>query len=123
VSRIPIDHRLVEREQRGGLEDCGEPRQALRVYERRCEAEYEPIERGEIRGALSGAIADQHLVLEVQRFSGDGAYPAGAEDFRDGDEEVDGEEVDGEEEEVAHEPNAITRASLGKTARRPSLAR
>ena len=68
----------MELEQRGWPKDCSELRDALRAYEQRCQAEYKPIERREIRGAVSAAIAYQHLVLEEQRFCSDGADAARA---------------------------------------------
>ncbi len=57
------------------------------------------------------------LMFEKQGLGRDGAYPAGAEKFRE-----DNEEVNGEEEKIAHGSNAITLANLCKTSRRPRLA-
>jgi hypothetical protein len=84
---LPIDQGLVELEQGGWPQDGGELRDAVRADEQRGQAEHEPIERGEIRRALLAAIADQPLVLEEQRFGGDGADAPGTQNFREGHEE------------------------------------
>ena len=54
----------------------------------------------EIRSTLSGAIADEQLVLQQQRLCGDGADATWAEQLCDGDQQV-----GGEDEEVAHVAN------------------
>jgi hypothetical protein len=41
---------------------------------------------------LSGAIADQQLVLQHQGFCGDGTYTTWADQLRDGDQQVNGED-------------------------------
>ena len=56
-------------------------------------------------------------MLEQQRFRGDGADATGAEEFREGDEQV-----NREEKQFAHGCNAITPAVLRKTARKRELA-
>jgi hypothetical protein len=48
------------------------------------------IERRQIRCALPGSISDQKLMFEQKRLCGDGACAAGAEQLRDGDQQVDG---------------------------------
>ncbi len=60
--------------------------------------EHKAIEHGEIRRALSGAIADQELMFEQERFSCDLARAARAEEFREGHEQM-----DRQEEQIAHE--------------------
>jgi hypothetical protein len=74
--------------------------------------EHKLIDRCEIRGALSGAIADEQLMLEQQRLRSDTPHAARAEEFGEGDEQV-----DGQEEQIAHESHVITFANLRKTAR------
>ena len=49
-------------------------------------------------------------MLEQQRFRGDGADATRAEEFREGDKQV-----DRQEEQIAHESNVITPANLRKT--------
>ena len=71
------------------------------------------IERGQIRGALPAAIADQELMLEQQRFCGDGADANRTEECREGEERV-----NGEEEQFARESNATTNVIMRKTARK-----
>jgi hypothetical protein len=46
--------------------------------------EHKAIERGEIRRTLSGAIADQELMLEQESLSCDPAHAARAEEFSRG---------------------------------------
>jgi hypothetical protein len=76
------------------------------------QSEHKAIERSEIRGTLSGAIADQELMLEQQRLRSDTAGAARAEEFREGDQQV-----DRQEKQIAHESNVITSANLRKTVR------
>ena len=71
-----------------------------RAHEQRGQPEHEAIERGQIRRTLSGAIADEQLMLEQQGFCGDGAYATWAEQLREGDQQV-----NGEDEEFAHGAN------------------
>lgn len=82
------------------------------AHEEGGQSEHKPIDRGEIRGALLGAIADQELMLEQQRLRSDTADAARAEEFREGDEQV-----DRQEEQIAPESHIITFANLRKTAR------
>ena len=74
--------------------------------------EHEAIERSEIRGALSGTIGDEHLLLEQQRLGGNGTGAARAEEFRDG-----YEKVNREEQQIAHGPHRITPEIVRKTVR------
>ncbi len=60
--------------------------------QQRDQPEHEAIERSEIRGALSRTIGDEQLLLEQQRLGGNSTGAARAEEFRDGDEKVNGEE-------------------------------
>src|ERR1700752_4791105 len=73
--------------------------------------EHKAIEHGEIRRTLSGAIADQELMFEQERFSYDLARSARAEEFREGHEQM-----DRQEEQIAHELETILPANLHKTA-------
>jgi hypothetical protein len=75
--------------------------------------EHKAIEHGEIRRTLSGAIADQELMFEQERFSYDLARSARAEEFREGHEQM-----DRQEEQIAHELETILPANLHKTAPR-----
>ena len=56
-------------------------------------------------------------MLEQQRFCGDGTDATWAEEFREGDQQV-----DGEDEEFAHGCNGTMPAVLRKTARKRGLA-
>jgi hypothetical protein len=76
-------------------------------------AEHKAIEHGEIRRTLSGAIANQELMFEQERFSYDPARSARAEEFREGHEQM-----DRQEEQIAHELETIFPANLHKTAPR-----
>ena len=61
---------------------------------------------------MSGAIADQELMLEQQRLRSDTANAARAEEFREGDKQV-----GRQEEQIAHASNIITPVIARKTAR------
>jgi hypothetical protein len=85
---------------------------AARTDEEGGQSEHKAIERGQIRGALSGAITAHELMLEQQRFRGDGADATRAEEFREGDKQM-----DRQEEQIAHESNILSPpANLRKTA-------
>src|ERR1700751_3332738 len=73
--------------------------------------EHKAIEHGEIQRTLSGAIADQELMFEQERFSYDLARSARAEAFREGHEQM-----DRQEEQITHELETILPANLHKTA-------
>lgn len=60
--------------------------------------EYKAIEGGQVRGTVSGAAANQQLMLERQGFRGNGANAARTEEFRQCDEQV-----YGQDDEIAHE--------------------
>src|ERR1700674_5817684 len=68
------------------------------AHEEAGQPERKALERGEIRHTLSGAIADQELMLEQERLSCDPAHAARAEGFREGNEQM-----DRQEEQIAHE--------------------
>src|SRR3984893_14754801 len=68
------------------------------AHEEGGQPEHKAIERSEIRRTLSGAIADQELMLEQERLSCDPAHAARAEEFREGNEQM-----DRQEEQIAHE--------------------
>jgi len=80
---------------------------------RRGEGEDEAIGGSEIGRPMPGAIADEQLVLEQQGLGGDGADATGAEELRNGDQQV-----DGKNEDVAHRVERTITAGTRKTARR-----
>src|SRR6202011_370589 len=75
--------------------------------------EHKAIKHGEIRRTLSGAIADQELMLEQERLSCDPAPAVRAEEFREGNEQM-----DRQEEQIAHELKIITPANFRQAPRR-----
>ena len=77
---LPIHQRLVELQQRCRLDERAKLRNAARAHEQRGQSGDEAIERGQIRRALLGAITDQDLMLEQQRFCHDGAQATGAQE-------------------------------------------
>jgi hypothetical protein len=81
------------------------------AHEEGSQPEHKAIKHREIRRTLSGAIADQELVLEQERLSCDPAHAARAQEFREGNEQM-----DRQEEQIAHELKIITPANLHKTA-------
>ena len=64
----------------------------MRAHKEGDQSKHEAIERSEIWGALSGTIGDEQLLLEQQRLGGNGTGATRAEQFREGDEQVDREE-------------------------------
>jgi hypothetical protein len=60
---------------------------------------------------MSGAMADQELMLEQQRLRSDTANAARAEEFREGDKQV-----GRQEEQIAHASNIVTPVIACKTA-------
>jgi hypothetical protein len=66
---------------------------------------------------LPGAITDEQLVLEQQGLGGDGADATGAEELREGDQQV-----DGKDENFSHRANRTITAGARKTARRVRVA-
>ena len=101
----------MELEQCGWAEDRGDFRDTAAAYEQRGQSEHKSVEVGQIRRALSGTIDDHELMLEQQRFRSDGACATRAEEFRDGDEQV-----DYQEEQIAHQANRTMTAGTRKTA-------
>jgi hypothetical protein len=89
----------------------------MRAHEQRGQAEDEAIDGREIGRPLPGAIADEQLVLEQQRLGGDGADATGAQEPREGDQQV-----DGKDEDLSHRSNRITTADARKTARSVRVA-
>ena len=77
------------------------------------QSEHKTIDGAEIRGTLPGAIADDELLLEQQRFRGHRAHAARVEQFRNG-----YEQVNCEEQQIAHELHTITPTNLCKTVRK-----
>lgn len=102
----------MELEQRGRLDNDGQFRNPVGPDEQGSQPEHQAIKGGEVRGPLSGAIADQQLVLERQRFRGHRADATRAEEFRKRDKQV-----NRQEEQIGHERNAILFATLRKTTR------
>jgi len=84
---------------------------------RRGEGEEEAIGRSEIGRPLPGAIADEQLVLEQQGLGGDGADATGAEELRNGDQQV-----DGKDEDFSHRVERTITANACKTARGVRIA-
>jgi hypothetical protein len=109
---LAIHQRLVEFEQRGRFHDCGKLRDATGADKERDQSEHKTIDGAEIRGTLPGAIADDELLLEQQRFRGHRAHAARAQQFRYG-----YEKVNCEEQQIAHELHTITPTNLRKTVR------
>jgi hypothetical protein len=89
----------------------------MRAHKQRGQAEEEAIGRSEIGRPLPGAIADEQLVLEQQGLGGDGADAAGAQEPREGDQQV-----DGKDEDFSHRANRTITAGTRKTARRVRIA-
>jgi hypothetical protein len=79
---------------------------------------HKAIEHGEIWRTPSGAIADQELMLEQERLSHHPARAARAEEFREGNEQM-----DRQEEQITHELQIIMLANLHKTAPERRFAR
>jgi hypothetical protein len=81
------------------------------AHEEGSRPEHKTIEHGEIRRTMSGAVADQELMLKQERLSRDPAHAARAEEFREGNKRM-----DRQEEQIAHELQIIMPANLDKTA-------
>ena len=75
------------------------------------QSEHKAIKRAQIRCTLSGAIANEELLLEQQLFRGYSAGAARAEEFRDG-----YEEMNREEQQIEYGFDGSTLANLRKTA-------
>jgi hypothetical protein len=101
----------VELEQCCRLDERAKLRNPAWAHEQRGQSEHEAIERGQIRRALPGSIADQKLMFEQKRFRGDGAYTTWAKQLREGDQQV-----DGADEEFAHGANRSMTVGVCKTA-------
>ena len=105
-----IDQGFMELKQCYRLDDCRELRDTAGAHVQGGQPEEKTIERGQIRSALPGSIADQQLMLEKKRLGAYGARAARTHQFRHGDEQV-----DGEDEDFAHErtlPRPSSRARL-----------
>lgn len=61
---------------------------AVRAQEQRGESPHEAIAGGQMRRAMSGAMADEQLLLEQQGLCGDGMSPAWAKKLGEGDQQV-----------------------------------
>jgi len=108
---FPIHQGPVEVEERRRLDERAKLRNPARAHEQRGQSEYEAIERGQIRRALPGSIADQKLMFEQKRLCGYGAYAAKPKQLRDGDQEM-----DNEDEKFAHRADGTITTSTRKTA-------
>ena len=74
-----IHQSTVKFEERGRFEQRAQPCNPTWAHEQRSQAEHEPIDGGEIRRTFSAPIADEQLVLQQQRFCGDGTYTTWAD--------------------------------------------
>jgi hypothetical protein len=74
------------------------------------QGEHKAIEHGEIRRTPSGAIADEQLVFEQERLSCDPSHATRAEEFGEGNEQM-----DHQDQHIAHEQKIITPADQHKT--------
>lgn len=99
------------------LDQRAEPGEAAWPYERRNETGNETIDASEIACPLTGAMADQQLMLEEQRLGREGTYPAGAEDLHEGDEQV-----NAEDESITRGAFATTVAGARQTSRLGKIA-
>ena len=66
----------MEAKERGGFQDDGDTDQPARPHEQRTEAGDHAIPEPEGWRTLPGAIEDQQLLLDEQRFGHDGTHPA-----------------------------------------------
>jgi hypothetical protein len=82
-------------------------------HEQGGQPEHQAIECSQIRGPLSGAITNQQLMFERQRFCGNGADAARMEEFRKRDEQV-----YRQKDQIAHEWKVIMLVTLRKPAQR-----
>jgi hypothetical protein len=90
---------FVESQQGSGLQDDGELRKPACRNEQWSKTENEAIDRIQVRRPPPRAAADDQLVLQQRGFGHDRAYSAGAHEFGNG-----GQDVDGEYKQVNHRP-------------------
>ena len=83
----------------------------MRADEDGRQPEHEAIDHREIRGASPGAIADQQLMFKLERLSRDALHATWAEQFHQGDEQM-----DRQDKQIAHDWQIITPANLHKAA-------
>src|SRR6516165_8528012 len=83
----------------------------MRADEDGSQPEHEAIDHREIRRASPEAIADQQLMFKQERLSRDASRTIRAEQFRQGDEQM-----DRQDERIAHDWQIITPANLHKAA-------
>jgi hypothetical protein len=81
-------------------------------HEQGGQPEYKAIEGGQVRGTLSGAAANQQLMLERQGFRGNGAHAARTEEFRQRDKQM-----CRQKNEVAHDWKVVILVASCKTAK------
>jgi hypothetical protein len=72
--------------------------------------EHEAIEHGEIGRAPSGAITDYQLMFEQESFSSDPSHATRAEEFGEGNEQM-----DRQDQHIAHEQQIVTSADQHNT--------
>jgi len=83
----------------------------MRADEDGSQPEHEAIDHREIRRASPEAIADQQLMFKQERLSRDASRTTRAEQFRQGDEQM-----DRQDKQIAHDWQIITPANLHKAA-------
>jgi hypothetical protein len=81
--------RSVKLQQRCWLDERAKLRDPAPTHEQRGQAEYDAILCREIRSTLSGAIANEQLMLQQQRLCGNGTDATRAEQLRECHEKVD----------------------------------
>ena len=81
---FPVNQRAMEAEERGRLQDDRGPHQSARAHEHRADADDHAITNPKARRTRSGAIEDQQLLLEQQRFGHNRTYPACTSEPGDG---------------------------------------
>ena len=96
-------------DQRGRLNNCGKLGDAAWAHKEGDQSEHKAIEGGQVRGTLSGAIADDDLLLEQQGFRGDGTHAAGGKEFCEG-----YEQENRQEKQIAHGLHVIIATNLRK---------
>ena len=80
------------------------------VQEEGRQPKHKAIEHGEIGRTPSGAIADEQLVFEQERLSCDPSHATRAEEFGEGNEQM-----DRQDKHIAHERKIITSADQHNT--------
>ena|SRR5215831_18762045 len=102
----------MEAEERGRLQDDRGPHQPARAHEQRANAGDHALAKPELRRTRPGAIEDQQLLLEEQRFGHDGTHPARTGEPSDGRHEVKNQDA-----QIAHRTIVNNRAKSLKCYR------